>query len=91
MYPEQNPELIIRQEEDGKYLVFNRENQVPLVLNSTSHTILHLCDGSHDLDEIRDALIRDFDIGDSGVEREQLGDIVRGHIDLMRKLRILNA
>lgn len=89
MQPRQHPQLIVREEERGKYLVFNRENQIPLVLNTTSHSILSLCDGTREIDEICEILGQQYDIAASDIDPPQLSQIVGDHIELMQKLHIL--
>jgi hypothetical protein len=85
----QNPNLIVRREEDGKFLAYNRENQLPLVLNGTSHRILDLCDGSRDLKEIQVMVAREFDLDRQGLDEGRVAEIVEDHIILMTKLRLV--
>lgn len=42
-----NPEVTIREEmeEDGKYVLFNAENEIVLIINATGRFILEKCNG----------------------------------------------
>ena len=51
-YLQKNPDIILREEEEGKYLVFNPENGLPLIMNETSHFIWNQCDGKNDFEAI---------------------------------------
>jgi len=59
-----NPLVTIREEmeEDGKYVLFNAENEFILVINSTGKFILENCDGKRNLKEIADLIEKEFTI-----------------------------
>lgn len=52
--PVKNPEVTIREEmeEDGKYILFNAENELILVINPTGKFILDDCDGEKSVGQI---------------------------------------
>lgn len=89
MYLQKNPDVIVREEEQGKYLVFNPENGLPLIMNETSHFIWNQCDGKHDIDAIKSLLKQQYDLAQTNVPVEELDRIVRGHLSLLEKARLL--
>ena len=54
MIPIKNQEVTIREEieEDGKYILFNAENEIILVINPTGKFILESCNGKRTAGEI---------------------------------------
>lgn len=62
--PIKNPEVTIRDEmeEDGKYLLFNAENELILVINSTGKFILDNCDGEKNVRELIQMINNEFSI-----------------------------
>jgi hypothetical protein len=54
MIPIKNQEVTIREEieEDGKYILFNAENEIILVINPTGKFILESCNGKRTVGEI---------------------------------------
>jgi len=49
-----NPEVTVREEmeDDGKYILFNAENELILVINATGKFILDSCDGQRTVGQI---------------------------------------
>jgi Coenzyme PQQ synthesis protein D (PqqD) len=85
----QNPEIILREEEEGKYLVFNPDNGLPLIMNETSHFIWSQCDGKNDFEAIKSRLSQQYKLTQTDVTTEELGNIVQGHLLLLEKARLL--
>ncbi len=54
MIPVKNPEVTFREEmeEDGKYILFNAENELILVTNQTGKFILDKCNGESTIGQI---------------------------------------
>ena len=54
MIPVKNPEVTVREEmeEDGRYILFNAENELILVINQTGKFILDNCDGKKTVGQI---------------------------------------
>ena len=71
-YPQKNPDVILREEEEGKYLVFNPENDLPLIMNETSHFIWNQCDGTKDFDAIKSLLSQQYQLTQTDVTAEDL-------------------
>ncbi len=51
-----NPEVVVREETQDAVLLFNPDTNQIRVLNETAQFIWGLCDGSHDLTTIIDAI-----------------------------------
>lgn len=88
--PKKNPDVILREEEEGKYLVFNPENTLPLVMNKTSYFIWNLCDGQHDANSIKAALSQGYDLGQGNISDEQLDQIVGEHLSILEKAQLIS-
>ena len=88
-YLQKNPDVILREEEEGKYLVFNPENDLPLIMNETSHFIWSHCDGTKDLEALRSLLSQQYGLAQTDVSAEELSRIVQGHLLLLEKARLL--
>lgn len=88
-YLQKNPDVILREEEQGKYLVFNPENDLPLIMNETSYFIWNHCDGKNDLDAIKSLLSEQYELAQSDVSAEELNRIVQRHLQLLEKARLL--
>lgn len=84
-----NPQIICREEEEGKYLVFNAENCLPLVMNGTSYFIWSLCDGKHDMEAIKAELLQRFDFSDVAFSTDQLESIVSEHLAILKTAQIV--
>jgi len=84
-----NPQIICREEEEGKYLVFNAENCLPLVMNGTSHFIWSLCDGKHDMEAIKAELLQQFDFSDVAFSTDQLESTVSEHLAILKTAQIV--
>jgi hypothetical protein len=54
MIPMKNPEVTVREEmeEDGKYILFNAENELILVVNPTGKFVFDNCDGKKTVGQI---------------------------------------
>lgn len=66
MIPIRSPEVTIREEmeEDGKYMLFNAENELILVINSTGRFILDNCDGEKNVAQLVEAIEKKYIIND---------------------------
>ncbi len=62
MIPLQNSQVTIREEmeEDGRYVLFNADNELILVINDTGKFILENCDGSKNIGQIIDEITLQF-------------------------------
>lgn len=88
-YLQKNPDIILREEEEGKYLVFNPENGLPLIMNETSHFIWNQCDGKNDFEAIKSLLSQQYELARTEVTAEELGKIVEEHLLLLEKAMLL--
>lgn len=88
-YLQKNPDIILREEEEGKYLVFNPENGLPLIMNETSHFIWSKCDGKNDSEAIKSLLSQQYELAQTKVTAEQLNGIVQEHLVLLEKAKLL--
>lgn len=88
-YLQKNPDVILREEEEGKYLVFNPENGLPLIMNETSHFIWSQCDGQKDFEAIKALLSQQYALAQTKVTAEELGTIVQDHLVLLEKAKLL--
>ena len=64
MIPIKNQEVTIREEieEDGKYVLFNAENELILVINSTGKFILENCNGERTVGDIVKNIQKNFTV-----------------------------
>lgn len=82
MIPVKNPGVTVREEmeEDGKYILFNEENELILVINPTGKFILDNCDGYKTVDGIVTDLENEFtvkeDIDLSGITKEYISTLL---------------
>ena len=62
MVPIKNPDVTIREEieEDGKHILFNAENELILVINTSGKFILDSCNGEKTVGEIAATIENDF-------------------------------
>ena len=67
MNPQARPDLVIRVLGE-ETIVYDTRGQNLHILNPTAHEIWKLCDGSHSLEEISDALTQTFQIDDQSVD-----------------------
>lgn len=86
---QKNPDVILREEEEGKYLVFNPENGLPLIMNETSHFIWNQCDGKTGFEAIKSLLSQQYELAQTDITAEELGRIVEGHLLLLEKAKLL--
>lgn len=72
-----NPEVTVREEmeEDGKYILFNAENELILVVNATGKFILDSCDGQKTVGQV----IRDIADKFTVEENMDLSAIVKNY------------
>jgi hypothetical protein len=91
MIPAKNPLVTIREEmeEDGKYVLFNADNELILVINITGKFILEDCDGSKNVGQIIDDVTQRFSVP----ENIDIQSVVRDYLKLLSqaKLVIFNA
>lgn len=66
MIPVKNSGVTVREEmeEDGKYILFNEENELILVINPTGKFILDSCDGNRSISQIVTELKNAFTVKD---------------------------
>jgi hypothetical protein len=82
MIPVKNPGVTVREEmeEDGKYILFNGENELILVINPTGKFILDNCDGEKTVDqivtELRDAFTVKEDIDLSSITKKYVSTLL---------------
>lgn len=88
-YLQKNPDIIVREEEEGKYLVFNPENGLPLIMNETSHFLWNQCDGKNDFEAIKSLLSQQYALAQTDVTADDLGRIVETHLSLLEKAKLL--
>jgi len=68
-----NPDIVLREEDEGGALLFNPDTGAVRLLNLTGLVIWKLCDGKHDLKSITEELSQSFE---TGPEDEVKGDAV---------------
>ncbi len=85
--PVKNPEITIREEieEDGRYILFNAENELILVINPTGKFILDNCNGRKSAAQI----IRDIEKGFDVKEGMDLSTIVKGYISTLLSAKLV--
>ncbi|MHA1704735.1 MAG: PqqD family protein [Promethearchaeota archaeon] len=85
--PVKNSAVTIREEmeEDGKYILFNAENELILVINPTGRFILDNCNGEKTISQI----IKDIENCFTVKEDTDLATIVKGFILTLMKARLI--
>jgi hypothetical protein len=87
MIPIKNSEVTIREEmeEDGKYMLFNEENELILVINSSGKFILENCDGEKSVTQ----LIEDIENNYSVNEDIYIPEIVKNFMGTLLKAKLV--
>jgi hypothetical protein len=87
MVPMKNPEVTVREEmeEDGKYILFNAENELILVINPTGKFILDNCNGEKSVGQI----IKDIENEFTVEETTDLSSIVKGFVAILVKGKLV--
>jgi hypothetical protein len=87
MIPLMNPEVTIREEmeEDKKYILFNAENELVLVINPTGKFILDNCDGKKTIGNI----IADIKKSFTTDEDMDIPAIVKGFVSTLLKAQLV--
>jgi hypothetical protein len=87
MIPVKNPGISIREEmeEDGKYILFNAENEIILVINPTGRFILDHCDGEKSIAGIIETIGKNFNVS----EDVDLSTIVKNYVSLLLKAELI--
>lgn len=82
-----NPEVTVREEieEDGKYILFNPENELILVINPTGKFILENCNGEKTVGQI----IKDIENGFTVKEHMDIPPIVKGFISTLLRAKLV--
>jgi len=86
---QKNPSVVPREEEAGKFLVFNQDNCTPMVMNNTSYAIWQLCDGTRDPKTITKDLEKQYDCAAANLSHEEVERIVSEHLGLLLYARLL--
>ena len=84
-----NPDVLVRQDEDGFYLAFNVDTRLPLIMNRTSLSIWNLCDGTNDATAIANKLLQQYDFSQSDISADRLVATVGQMIDTMGHAALL--
>ena len=81
MVPMKNPEVTVREEmeEDGKYILFNAENELILVINPTGKFILDNCTGEKTVAQIITDIENNFTVS----EDIDLSTVVKDYLSLL--------
>jgi hypothetical protein len=87
MIPMKNPEVTVREEmeEDGKYILFNAENELILVINPTGKFILDNCNGEKPVGQI----VRDIENEFTVKEGIGLSTIVKDYVSTLLKAKLV--
>jgi len=89
MIPTRNPAVTIREEieEDGKYVLFNTDNEFILLLNSTGKFIFDNCDGKKSVAQLVGDIKSSFIVGEDldlpSVVKEFIGILVKARLVLL--------
>ena len=84
--PVKNPEVTVREEleEDGKHILFNSENELILVINSTGKFILDNCIGEKTVEQIvkdiQSNFIVDKNIDTTSVTKEFISILIKAKL-----------
>jgi hypothetical protein len=87
MIPVINPEVTFREEmeEDGKYILFNAENELILVTNNTGKFILDICNGELTIGQIIKELENNFSMKDN----TDLFPIIVGYLETLTQAKLI--
>lgn len=87
MIPVKNSEVTVREEikDDGKYILFDADNEIILVTNPTGKFILDNCDGEKAVGQIIKAIENDFVVSDD----TDLLSVVKGFISTLLKAKLI--
>jgi hypothetical protein len=82
-------EITIREEmeENGKYILFNAENELILVINSTGKFILDSCNGKKPVSQIIKDIEEQFTLG----RDIDLFEVLKGYINTLLKAKLLKV
>lgn len=86
--PVKSPDVSIREEieDDGKYVLFNAENELILMINATGKFILESCDGTKNVKEIIDYIEKSFRF----VEDIDLTPVVKTFLTTANKTKLIS-
>jgi hypothetical protein len=87
MIPMKNPEVTVREEieEDGKYILFNAENELILVINPTGKFVFDNCDGKKTVGQI----VKDIEDEFTVKEDMDLSFIVKEFVSTLLKAKLV--
>ena len=82
-----NPEVTVRDEveEDGRYMLFNAENELVLIINATGKFILDNCDGKKKLIQIIEKIKDEFTLKDD----MDLINVVKEYATVLLKAKLI--
>jgi hypothetical protein len=87
MIPIISPEVTIREEleEDGRYMLFNAENELILMINATGKFILYSCDGENTIAQLVKKIEDNFTVK----EDMDLLAITKNYISTLLKAKLV--
>lgn len=87
MIPIKSPAVTIREEieEDGRYMLFNAENELILVINSTGRFILNSCDGEKNVAQLIETIEKKYTVNDD----MDLVEIVKSYIKTLLSAELI--
>lgn len=89
-FPTKSPDVIIRQEDNGRRLVLDRNRELLLVMNQTGFFIWSLCTGKNSRDDIEREIRSTFDVGNSNVKDEDLAGYIEQYLCTLEKVGLLS-
>jgi len=87
-----NPEVTIKEEmeDDGKYILYNAENELILVINSTGKFILDSCNGKKTIGQIIKDIENHFTIKEdmilSKITKEYISNLLKAKLVMIKEL-----
>ncbi len=87
MIPIKNPTVTVREEmeEDGKYILYNADNELILVMNPTGKFIMEGCDGKKTVAQMIGDIENHFTVQDD----IDLSAVVKGYISTLLKAKLV--
>lgn len=87
LVPVKNPEVTVREEleEDGKYILFNAENELILTINPTGKFILDSCTGDKTAAQIVKEIENSFTVS----EDIDLSTVVKNYLSLLLEAELV--
>jgi len=84
-----NSRVMVREEEEGHFLLFNPDISLALILNTSSYEIWKLCDGQRETEQIQTQLESQYDMEASGLTPHGLKQVIEDHLGRLQRASLI--